>query len=71
MIYTAALYTVDGKERNHPGRPSRKFLLKHPEFTDYHETGKYNEYYYRTKYKINNATLIEISDSETHQRNYC
>lgn len=70
MIYVAELTTVDGKTKNHSGRPSRKFLKNHPEFVKYYESGKHNEFIYRTHYKIENSVLIEVSDFESHERNF-
>lgn len=70
MIYVSQLTTVDGKVRHHNGTPSRKFLKKHPEFVEYYESGKSNEFIYRTTFKIVNASLIEISDDEVHERDY-
>jgi len=70
MIYIAELTAADGKTKRHSGRPSKKFLKAHPEFVKYYESGNNNEYNYRTHYKIENATLIEVSDSESHERNF-
>lgn len=68
MIYVAELTDMDGKTKRHPGRPSSKFLRKNPQFVEYYESGFYNEHHYRTRYKIENARLIEISDWEKHSR---
>ena len=70
MIYVAQLTAKDGAKRNHSGRPSKKFLTKHPEFVNYYESGKWNEFIYRTHFKIENAKLIEVSDFESHERNF-
>ena len=69
MIYVAQLTDKDGNVKKHSGRPSKKFLISHPEFIKYYEAGKWNEYIYRTHFKIENAVLIEVSDFETHERN--
>lgn len=70
MIYVAELKTAEGKTRNHSGRPSKQFLQNHPEFVKYYESGKYNEYIYRTHFNIENSVLIEVSDFESHERNF-
>lgn len=69
MIYVSELKTNEGKTRRHNGTPSKKFLLKHPEFTIYYEIGCYNEHNYTTIYDIVNGRLVEKSDFESHVRN--
>ncbi|MCK9220227.1 MAG: hypothetical protein M0P47_09290 [Bacteroidales bacterium] len=68
-IYLAYLIAADGKIRRHNGCPSEMFLKKHPEYVSYRESGKQNEYFYTSVYKIEEAILIEVSDRETHERN--
>ncbi len=68
MIYIAELTRADGSYRKHNGRPSNKFLKTHPEFVNYYECGKSNEYIYRTKYRIESGCLVEESDYEYHER---
>ena len=68
QIYVSILQTDNGQIIRHNGKPSKKFLRKHPEFTTYHESGRENEFFYGTVYKIQNATLIEAQDREIHER---
>lgn len=69
MIYIAELTRTDGTTKKHTGRPSRKYLLSHPEFVKYYESGNHNEYNYRTHFNIEKGNLIEVSDTESHERN--
>lgn len=42
--------------------------MAHPEFVKYYESGKHNEYLYRTEYDTVNGKLVEKSDHEIHER---
>lgn len=68
MIYIAELTREDGSTKKHSGRPTKKYLMAHPEFVKYYESGKHNEYLYRTEYDIVNGKLVEKSDHEIHER---
>ena len=68
MIYISQLTRNDGSTKKHNGRPSKNFLKNHPEFVIYYESGKCNEYIYRTSFKIENSVLIKVSDFEVHER---
>ncbi len=67
-IFHAELIDKNGKTKRHNGRPSKKFLKNNKQFVAYEETGLFNEFYYTTKFKIEDARLIEISDNEIHER---
>jgi len=55
--------------KKHMGFPSKNFLVKHPEFTKVEITGYFNEFFFTTKFHVENGICTEISDVETHQRN--
>lgn len=67
-IFFAELISKDGQTRRHNGRPSKKFLKDNPQFVAYEESGLFNEFYYTTKFKIEDGRLIEIGDYEEHER---
>jgi hypothetical protein len=70
MFYAGQLTKINGQIVKVNSRPTDAYLKSHSEFTEYLETGYENEFIYRTKYKIENGKLIEISDTEIHEREY-